>query len=60
MCDYKTKQFQIRNTSLKLHPHQKLVLLSCNKAIHVIINGNKVEIVKTEETQLGVFIGTQG
>jgi len=58
-CDYGKKKLRIGDVTLKLHPHQKMLLAARSETIvQAITDRNSLGIIKSEEAKPGIFIGT--
>jgi len=57
-CDHGKKKLRIGDVTLKLHPHQKMLLAARSETIvQAITDKNSLGIIKSEETKPGIFIG---
>lgn len=58
-CDYETNEIKIKDSTLKLHPCNKIILNPRSETIiKAATNRNRIGIVRTEETTPGVYIGS--
>ncbi|KAL6255524.1 hypothetical protein P5V15_013862 [Pogonomyrmex californicus] len=58
-CDHAKEILQIGSINLKLHSHKKYILTPRSKTIvQAITSQNQIGIMKPEETEPGVFIGS--